>query len=106
MEMCGEGSNCIVWEPTVRKQTPGGNPREWFRGGGHTVASYFGRKQASFPPLYPMDNGLLTCWTSRENRLGKKTKGTTQSMETVLAWDRCFNYVLHGWQDNFEVEGK
>lgn len=75
MEMCRDGSNCIVREPAVRKQTPGGRQRERFKGGGHTMASYFVRKQASFPPLYPMDNRLLTCWTSRENRLGKEQKG-------------------------------
>lgn len=75
MEKCRDGSNSLFCEPAVRKQTPGGSQRQRIRGGGYTMASYFGRKQASFPPLYPMDNGLLTCWTSRENRLGKEQIG-------------------------------
>lgn len=85
-EMCRDVRNCIVCEPAVRKQTPGGSPRERFRGGGHTVASYFGRKQASFPPLYPTDNGLLTCWTSRENRLGEEQKGQPNQWRLSLPY--------------------
>lgn len=97
MEMCRDGTNCIVWEPAVRKQTPGGNPRERFRGGGHTMASYFGRKQASFPPLYPMDNGLLTCWTSRENRLGKEQKGQPNQWRLSLpSTDALIMYYIDG----------
>lgn len=80
VSMNRDGRNRIVSKPAARKQTPGGNPRERFRGGGHTVASYFGRKQASFPPLYPTDNGLLTCWTSRENRLVKEQKGHSNQL--------------------------
>lgn len=72
----GDGAVCfvdvqryrIVCKPAMRTQTSGGSPREQFRGRGHTMASHFGRKQAPFPFLYPTDNSLLTCWTSRENR--------------------------------------